>query len=447
MKKRFWLWLLLALLFSPDTAAAENPGRTPPSRPKQSHRDLPGGLDLSNPQEVMAQRFHEFHELHQLQDQVQELFNDPNFRKQIGKLSPEDLQRLQEKMLKGEGLSQAGAWTQLLQQARSRQKLGQRQIEILKNLAKHAEKKPPSNEPVGTTRDNTAEADPTPPSLTPGSVSAPPSPPTPEEPSPALLDRLQEDTTKWLMENLEDVSGDALQTLIAMGGNEGNTPLAELLRSVQQSDFSGINISGHPLVPALQTGTLSRYLANAGNFLQRQSGVWDKVGSFFQRSPLPSLPRTGGGPSVSMRAPSAVERDGWLPAMLSLLMLGVIVLFLCKRGFDSNGLPGSGADGEWRLGPWPVPPNAVSSRQDVIRAFEYLALLRFGPAAAACHHRRLAERLAEQDSGNPGHCQSAEMLAWLYEQARYAPDGEALSQEQLSDARHALCSLAGVTAA
>jgi hypothetical protein len=374
------------------------------------------------------------------------LLHDPDFRKQIGKLSPEDLQRLQKKMLKGEGLSQAGAWKQLLQQMRSRQKLDQRQIEFLKRLAERAENKQPSNQPAGTTPDNTAEAVPTPPSsLPPDSASAPPSPPTPAESPPSLLDRLQEDTTKWLMENVEDVSGDMLQTLIEMGGNEGNAPLAELLRSVPQSDFSGINMSGHPLVPALQTGALSRYLSNAGVFLQRQSGFWDKVGSFFQRSPLPSLPRIGG-PSVSIRTPAA-ESDGWLPATLSLLMLGVIVLFLCKRGFDSNGLPGSGADAEWRLGSWPVPPNAVSSRQDVIRAFEYLALLRFGPAAAACHHRQLAERLAEQDSGNPGRRQAAEMLAWLYEQARYAPDGETLSPEQLSDARHALCSLAGVTAA
>jgi hypothetical protein len=125
----------------------------------------------------------------------------------------------------------------------------------------------------------------------------------------------------------------------------------------------------------------------------------------------------------------------------------VIVLVLWKKGFGSNGQAGSGADGEWRLGTWPVRPDAVSTRQDVIRAFEYLALLCLGPAAAVCHHRQLAERLAEQDSINPSRRQAAEMLAWLYEQARYAPADETLSQEQLSDARHALSSLAGVTTA
>jgi hypothetical protein len=93
-----------------------------------------------------------------------------------------------------------------------------------------------------------------------------------------------------------------------------------------------------------------------------------------------------------------------------------------------------------------VSPQSVSTRQDVVRAFEYLALLCLGLSAAACHHRELAERLAQQDSGNPKRRQAAEMLAWLYEQARYAPDAEALSQEELTDARHALCCLAGVTA-
>jgi hypothetical protein len=229
-------------------------------------------------------------------------------------------------------------------------------------------------------------------------------------------------------------------------GNESNTPLADLLRSVPQSDFAGINVRDHPLLPALQTGTISRYLSGVGDFLHRQNGFMEQVGSLFPKTALPSLSNLGG-PSVSMRTPSTAESDGWMPAMLCLLMLGVTVLVLWKKGFGSNGQAGSGAEGEWRLGSWPVRPDSVSTRQDVIRAFEYLALLCFGPAAAVCHHRQLAERLAGQDSTNPSRRQAAEMLAWLYEQARYAPDDETLSPEQLSDARHALSSLAGVTTA
>ncbi len=446
MNKRLWLWLLLALLLFPGIASAEPPWRSPlvaPMAHKESHHDLPGGLDLSNPQELMAQRLQALQELHQLQDQVQELLKDEKFREQMGKFSLEELQRLQEKLLKGEGLKEP-TWTQMLEQVRARKKLDQRQIDMFRRLAERIEKKQSSHESAQTTPDNGAKNAPPQPPPPPDSASPPPDPPTPTAPAPSLLDRLQEDTTKWLMENLEGVSGDFLQALTEIG-NESNTPLADLLRSVPQSDFAGINVRDHPLLPALQTGTISRYLSGMGDFFQRQNGFMEKVGSLFPKSALPSLPNLGS-PSVSMRTPSTVESDGWMPAMLCLLMLGVIVLFLWK-GFGSNGQTGSGAEGEWRLGSWPVSPDAVSTRQDVIRAFEYLALLCFGPAAATCHHRQLAQRLAEQDSTNPSRRQAAEMLAWLYEQARYAPADEALSQEQLSDARHALTSLAGVTTA
>jgi hypothetical protein len=143
---------------------------------------------------------------------------------------------------------------------------------------------------------------------------------------------------------------------------------------------------------------------------------------------------------------SAPGGDNWAPALLSLLLLSMIVALLCTRGLASKSRLGSGEGDEWRLGSWPVSPGEVSTRQDVIRAFEYLALLCLGPTAGACHHRDLADRLAEQDSDNPARRQAADLLAWLYEQARYAPAGETLSPEHISDARHALRLLAGVTA-
>ncbi len=458
MNKRLWLWLLLPLLLFPGMATAQfsrqRPAPVAPMAHKESHHDLPGGLDLSNPQELMAQRLRGLEELHQLQDQVRELLKDPKFREQMGNFSDEQLQRLREKLLKGEGLSQDRTWARLLDQVRAHNKLDQGQIDYLKRWAERAEKKQPSREPARATPDNEAKSSPSQPPPPPSdSASPPPDQPTPTEPAPSLLDRFQEDTTKWLMENFEGVSGDFLQALTEIG-DESNTPLADLLRSVPQSDFSGINLRDHPLLPALQTGTISRYLSGVGDFFHRQSGFAERVGALFPKPSLPSLPNVGG-PSVSMHTPSTPESDGWLPAVLCLLLFGMIVLLVWKKGFGSSGQAGFGADGEWKLGSWPVPPGAVSTRQDLIRAFEYLALLCLGPAAATCHHRQLAERLAELPPhppvpggmGGASRRQTAEMLAWLYEQARYAPADEALSQEQLSDARHALSSLAGVTTA
>jgi hypothetical protein len=464
MNKQFGPWLLLPLLLLPRTATAQDKQAPPrgPSQHKQSHyfNNLRPLDDLASAQEMLPQRLHELHELHelhQLKDQVQELLKDPEFRKQIEKFSESDLRQLQEKMLAGKGLNQDLKWAQLLQQAASRQNWNPRQTDLLRRWAERMEHKPPSlHERI--LPNGPGPVAPTPQANAPGSP-APPSSLTPrEELGPSLFDQLQEETKKWLMEEFDDMGDDMLQTFLEMDtrlhverGNDRFVSLAELLRRVPQPDLSGINLKDHPLVPMLRSGTLSRYLSNVGDFLHRQSGVWDELSSFLRTAPHPSRPHFGG-PSVSMPTSSASEGGGWAPALLSLMMLGTLVLLLYRSGFGPKSL-GPSTDGEWRLGPWPVSPNAVSTRQDVIRAFEYLALLRLGLAAAACHHRQLAERLAARshaERGNegfdPARLQAAEMLACLYEQARYAPDGDAFSPEQLSDARQALCFFAGVTA-
>jgi hypothetical protein len=104
--------------------------------------------------------------------------------------------------------------------------------------------------------------------------------------------------------------------------------------------------------------------------------------------------------------------------------------------------PGAG------LGPWPVAPDAVSSREELIRAFEYLALLCLGPVARHLHHLDLASGLGGQQSPEPERRrQAADHLARLYEQARYAPGDEPLPEAELTAARRDLCYLAGVAAA
>jgi hypothetical protein len=91
----------------------------------------------------------------------------------------------------------------------------------------------------------------------------------------------------------------------------------------------------------------------------------------------------------------------------------------------------------------------VATRQDLVRAFEYLALLVLGPAARACHHLDLAALLGERAPVlNPDVRRgAASALARLYEQARYAPGDEPLGEDDLAAARRDLCLLAGVAAA
>ena len=461
MNKRFGLWLLLifSLLLTPQMATAQRLSGRGQSisaanslksihlpTDKQSHHDLPG-FDPADAQALMVQRLQELRELHQLQDQVQKLLKDRDFLDNIKKyLSDSDVERLREKLRRGKGLSQDSSWQPFLERASAWRKLDERQIEQLRDWARRTEHTSPAPSDPGSPQDSNPAVSP-PASITPPNLPTPlPSLPPQTEPEPeqSLLDRMKEDSTKWLMDNLDDVGGNVLEAITQMDGREEFAPLAELLRTVRQPDFSDLNLNENAFFPTRQVGSLAHSLSDVGDYLHQPGGVLSEMRSFFREASMPSLPRLGS-PSISLPASSAPDGEGWLPALLSLLMLGTIVLFLCKSGFAFKSA-GSGQGDEWRLGPWPVPPSGVSTRQDVIRAFEHLVLLCFGPAAAACHHRTLAERLAEQDGGNPGRRQAAEMLAWLYEQARYAPAEDALSPEQFSDARHALCQLAGVTA-
>lgn len=459
MNKQFGLWLLLlfSLLLTPRMATAQQQPARGRSRSaanslkiihlqtdKQSHHELPG-FDLADAQELMVQRLQELRELHQLQDQVQKLLKDRDFLNNI-KIEESQLMRLREMMHKGKGLSQDRSWEHFLQQADALRKLNPQQIERLRSWAERAEHKSPAPSDPGSAQGGGPAAS-SPSSIVPPSLPTPPpslSPQPEPEPEPSLLDQMKEESTKWLMDNLDDVGGNVLEAITQMDGREEFTPLAELLRSVRQPDFSDLNLNENSFFPTHQVGSLAHSLSDVGEYLHQPGGVLSEMRSFFRNASMPSLPRLGS-PSISMPASSVPDGEGWLPAVLSLLMLATIVLFLCKSGFGFQSA-GSGKGDEWRLGPWPVPPSGVSTRQDVIRAFEHLVLLCFGPTASACHHRTLAERLAEQDCDNPGRRQAAEMLAWLYEQARYAPAEDALSPEQFSDARHALCLLAGVTA-
>src|SRR5262249_35028048 len=50
------------------------------------------------------------------------------------------------------------------------------------------------------------------------------------------------------------------------------------------------------------------------------------------------------------------------------------------------------------LGPWPLDPAQVSTREELIRAFEYLSLLRLGEPARSWHHRAIARRLGGDEA-------------------------------------------------
>jgi hypothetical protein len=109
------------------------------------------------------------------------------------------------------------------------------------------------------------------------------------------------------------------------------------------------------------------------------------------------------------------------------------------------GQAASGAEAGWKLGRWPVNPAAVTTREEMVRAFEYLTLRCLGPAARCWNHLEIAAQLG--GDRNVARQQAATHLAGLYEQARYAPPEERLPGTELEAARRHLCFLAGASAA
>lgn len=98
----------------------------------------------------------------------------------------------------------------------------------------------------------------------------------------------------------------------------------------------------------------------------------------------------------------------------------------------------------FQLGAWPVRPTAVATTDDVIKAFEYVSVLRLGPAVRTWNHRAIAGRLG---ADRPEAGRAAHQLADRYEDARYAPEPAPLSPESVAALRRDLVVVAGGTPA
>jgi hypothetical protein len=170
-----------------------------------------------------------------------------------------------------------------------------------------------------------------------------------------------------------------------------------------------------------------------------------QTGPHFRRTQPTNVPHPG--------LPEMTERDGWR-AFWMLVLLAALALVVWKALSRSRAADLLAGADVWKLGPWPVQPAAVGTREELIRAFEYLSLLQLGPAARSWHHRAIASSLGRSSdrvlSGQPDgwtqRRQAAEQLATFYERARYAPPDEPLPDAALAAARQDLCLLAGVPA-
>ena len=165
-------------------------------------------------------------------------------------------------------------------------------------------------------------------------------------------------------------------------------------------------------------------------------GGWSlpDLGGAADALPSPSLPGglSGGG------LPSA-GGAGLVGGLLLLAGLVVLAVWLLPK----LTAPATGPTPVPGLGPWPLDPQTIRTRADLVRAFEYLSVLLVGSPARAFSHEAAAAALR---AAVPAAADAAGPLADAYALARYTPADHPLTDADLLDARRLLCRLAGVPA-
>ena len=257
--------------------------------------------------------------------------------------------------------------------------------------------------------------------------------PNPEMPAPPDLEaRLTEWTKDFLKEVDQSRAGDFLRDSPAW-----QNALRDFERLVKTQDGQFKWLGGLPERWNLPEGW------------RLPEGWTPRLGDWSGRLPnLPELPRWrisaprlgnwnfnfGGGPRLGTPSVGGVsfnENLVWVLLLVLLALLGWV--FYQKLGRT----PGTGARAI-RRGPWPVNPALVTTRTQLIQAFDYLALLLLGDEVRPWNHVAVARKLGEQSARSP----AASALAELYELARYTPGDDVLGPDAQAAARRHLVALA-----
>jgi hypothetical protein len=435
MNHRRWHWLLLAgigLLLTAALAPAQERGRGPGGNKGYIRFPDEGDLKQALADKLTQQQF---------QMDLAKALEKLGQQGLPFKLGPSDLKGfdLQDPKFKKQV-------EQILSQHKDKLKLDPEQIRALQRALKDLpplpkEIKPPEGGPPALDKPpvSVGKAPPQPPK------GVPPRPPTSAtKPESSMEDKLA-DWAKTMAKRLENTRlGEKLAESPAW--RRGMQDLQGML-----SDRIGSKLP-FPDQDLARLGDRLKLPANLDFALPDLSGLKiPKVG--VPSIPRPnlnlSMPSLGGGPRPS--APSLGAPSGGALALGTGLLWGglalLVLLLLWRLLRRAGGAARPAAASGWRLGQWPVDLAKIANREELIRAFEHLALLYFGLDARSWNHREIAAGLAGQADTTEARRHAADELAWLYEQARYAPAGEPFSGAELADARRHLCYLAGVATA
>jgi hypothetical protein len=289
----------------------------------------------------------------------------------------------------------------------------------------------------------------------------PPAPPLPkDDPNPLRLD----ESPFPEPEEPTDARSKSLRAFAALWerniGPLSETPEVQraLFEAIGENgfDFDVKDDKGNSLWDLLKAGNG----ADLGDALSNTGGNWNlgnwelpKLGDLFSgwrtpNAPAPNWSPPDGGPRPNL--PSAGWSFGggvgglggsWTPLVVLLLLAAGVFMWFKLRNLRAAAARGA-ALAAAGLGPWPVDPRRITTREDVVKAFEYLSVLICGPAARTWTHGTIAAALADVAARDP---RAGSGLARLYELARYAPLDEALTNAELAEARTLACSLAGVS--
>lgn len=257
--------------------------------------------------------------------------------------------------------------------------------------------------------------------------------PPPSAPPPAADDKLG----RWAKDLLHDMdqgrAGDFLRDSPAWKNG-----LRDLDKLVKQSDVKFDWLRGR-MPESLKLPT--NWAPKLGDWVSRLPALQNLPRWRFNAPNLGRFNVNLGGGGGGMRTPSL----GGVSVSENLIWLFVplLVAVLAWLFYRNLGRLPKLAAAARRHGPWPVDPAAVTTRTELIRAFDYLALSLLGDQVRTWNHVAVSQKLGQQAANDL----AAGALAELYELARYTPGDDTLSPETRDAARRHLLYLARSAAA
>jgi hypothetical protein len=291
----------------------------------------------------------------------------------------------------------------------------------------------------------------------------------PKEAQPANVAKLQKEMQDLLAAQKKKEGGPSLEAPAPPNMNEPvasskNDPFSRLTeQAMNQAQHSGLNEflkDSHAFKQAFEDLRATIQLgegrtADWGDWQSKLLGPNGKAWSGLEQSlermrslPRPKLDRlTWDVPGIGNLAAPNLGTPGFsdfsgptIGAGTTWVLLAVLCLLIGWR-FLSWTKRRAAPEVEVRpdLGPWPVPPSAVATRAELVQAFDYLALWTLGLKVKCWNHHAVAARWLDK---SPACDDAAQLLAQLYEQARYTDAADALAENDRDAARRALLQLA-----